>query len=65
MLDFVVARALRKDPALRYQDAYEMASDLRACLAEVRERHAEAVRKGNETDGTRTVKLEAGEARGV
>jgi len=63
MLDFVVARALKKDPALRYQDAYEMASDLRACLAEVRERHAEAVRKGNETEGTRTVKLEAGEAR--
>jgi serine/threonine-protein kinase len=63
MLDFVVARALKKDPALRYQDAYEMASDLRACLAEVRERHAQAVRQEHEKDATRTVKLEAGEPR--
>ena len=29
MLDFVVARALKKDPAVRYQDAYELAADLR------------------------------------
>jgi len=32
MLDFVIARALQKDPAVRYQDAYELAADLRACL---------------------------------
>ena len=28
MLDFVVARALKKDPAVRYQDAYELSADL-------------------------------------
>jgi serine/threonine-protein kinase len=60
MLDFVVARALKKDPAQRYQDAYEMASDLRACLGEVRERHAAAVRSANEADGTRTLRMEPG-----
>ena len=38
MLDFVVARALKKDPAVRYQDAYEMAADLRDALAEMRGR---------------------------
>ena len=36
MLDFVVARALKKDPAVRYQDADEMAADLHTCLAELR-----------------------------
>jgi serine/threonine-protein kinase len=35
LLDFVVARALKKDPAVRYQDAYELAADLRTCLAEL------------------------------
>jgi serine/threonine protein kinase len=30
VLDLVVARAIAKDPALRYQDAAELASDLRA-----------------------------------
>ncbi len=38
MLDFVVARALKKDPTVRYQDATEMAADLRSCLAELRSR---------------------------
>ena len=38
MLDFAVARALKKDPAVRYQDAYEFAVDLRTCLAELRSR---------------------------
>ncbi|HLS87293.1 MAG TPA: protein kinase [Burkholderiales bacterium] len=61
MLDFVVARALKKDPALRYQDAYEMASDLRACLSEVRERQAAAIRSAERRDETSTVRLEAGE----
>jgi len=28
MLDFVVERALKKDPAVRYQDAFELATDL-------------------------------------
>jgi len=35
MLDLVVARALEKDPEARYQDAYEFAADLRACLSEL------------------------------
>jgi serine/threonine-protein kinase len=52
LLDFVVARALKKDPAVRYQDAYELAADLRTCLAELQGRPAEVKR-----DTTRTVKL--------
>jgi serine/threonine-protein kinase len=53
LLDFVVARALKKDPAVRYQDAYELAGDLRTCLAELQGRSpAEAKR-----DTTKTVKL--------
>lgn len=59
MLDFVVARALKKDPAQRYQDAYEMASDLRACLGEVRERQATRM-KEKDAEGTRTLRLEPG-----
>ena len=31
MLDLIVAKALAKDPAARYQDAREFAADLRAC----------------------------------
>src|SRR6266851_3606422 len=38
MLDFIVARALKKDPAVRYQDAYDLAADLATCLAELRAR---------------------------
>jgi serine/threonine-protein kinase len=59
MLDFVVARALKKDPAVRYQDAYELAADLRTCLAELRHRSAPAAEMA--PDVTRTVKLEANE----
>ena len=55
LLDFVVARALKKDPAVRYQDAYELAADLRTCLAELGGR-APAEAKG---DTTRTVRLAA------
>jgi serine/threonine-protein kinase len=35
MLDLIVARALRKQPAERYQNAAELASDLRSCLNEL------------------------------
>jgi hypothetical protein len=35
MLDLIVARALQKQPADRYQSAAELASDLRACLEEL------------------------------
>ena len=41
MLDFVVARALKKDPAVRYQDARELAAD----LAHLPRRAARAVRR--------------------
>jgi serine/threonine-protein kinase len=33
ILDLIVAKALAKDPAARYQDARELAADLRACRA--------------------------------
>ena len=56
MLDFVVARALKKDPAVRYQDAYELAADLRTCLAELGGRAP----TGTKGDTTRTVKMAPG-----
>ena len=56
MLDFVVARALKKDPTVRYQDATEMAADLRSCLAELRSRAAAAGKDRDQV--TKTVKLE-------
>jgi serine/threonine-protein kinase len=54
MLDFVVARALKKDAAVRYQDAFELAADLGTCLAELRGRDG-----AESGDATKTVKLEA------
>ena len=56
MLDFVVARALKKDPSVRYQDAYELCADLRDALAEMKGK----AKREDTTDSTRTVKLEAG-----
>jgi eukaryotic-like serine/threonine-protein kinase len=53
MLDFVVARALKKDPAVRYQDADEMAADLHTCLAELRSRGSTP----DAGEGSKTVKL--------
>src|SRR3954465_14117309 len=53
LLDFVVARALKKDPSVRYQDAYELAADLRTCLAELRGRPVTETKR----DTTKTVKL--------
>jgi len=68
LLDFVVARALKKDPAVRYQDAHEMAADLDSCLAELRGR-ARAAEKDKDAgmDLAKTVKLEsaAGKTRTV
>ena len=57
MIDFVVARALKKDPTVRYQDAYELAADLETCLAELRGQAAATEPSG---DKSRTVKMEAG-----
>jgi serine/threonine-protein kinase len=54
MLDFVVARALKKDPALRYQDAFELSADLGSCLAELRGKAPPKVAG----DGTKTMKLD-------
>jgi serine/threonine-protein kinase len=58
MLDFIVARALKKDASVRYQDAYEMSADLRDVLAEMRARTAK--RAPTEGEKTQTLKLEAG-----
>jgi serine/threonine-protein kinase len=55
MLDFAVARALKKDPAVRYQDAYEFAVDLRTCLAELRARETAAKK---DSSGTRTLRVD-------
>jgi eukaryotic-like serine/threonine-protein kinase len=64
LLDFVVARALKKDPAVRYQDANEMAADLRSSLAELRNRDR-AAKKDEEggKDQTKTVKMESAGSR--
>ncbi len=35
MLDLVLAKALEKNPDARYQDAHQLANDLRACLTEI------------------------------
>jgi serine/threonine-protein kinase len=58
MVDFVVARALKKDPAVRYQDARELAADLATCAAELRSR--EDVTPSGES--TKTLRLEAEKA---
>ncbi|MFN2646023.1 MAG: serine/threonine-protein kinase [Burkholderiales bacterium] len=57
MIDFVVARALKKEPKPRYQDARELAADLATCLAELRAQ-SQAVEPS--ASGSRTVKMEAG-----
>ena len=60
MLDFVVERALKKDPAVRYQDAFELAADLRSALAELVDREAAAAgEKQRDRDTTKTMKLGA------
>jgi len=58
MLDFVVERALKKDPAVRYQDAFELAGDLHSALAEIVDREAVAKEK-RDRDTTKTIKLDA------
>jgi len=59
MLDFIVARALKKDPSVRYQDAYEMAADLRDVLAEMRGR-TPARGRGDDAEKTQTLKIAPG-----
>jgi len=66
LLDFVLARALKKDPAVRYQDAYEMAADLRSSLAELRGRARAGSKDENAArDTTKTMKMESAGGRAV
>jgi serine/threonine-protein kinase len=58
MLDFVIARALKKDPAVRYQDAYELAADLRTCLVELGGRERSSAKDDDDQNVPKTVKLE-------
>jgi serine/threonine-protein kinase len=60
MLDFVLERALKKDPAVRYQDAFELAADLRSCMIELVDRETGAAgKKDSAREATKTLKLEA------
>jgi serine/threonine-protein kinase len=56
MLDLIVAKALAKDPEARYQDARELAADLRACRAQVARAPATPAPEPDE-DGTDTLVL--------
>jgi len=59
MLDFVLERALKKDPAVRYQDAFELAADLRSCMIELVDREAAAEKQKGTSQSTKTMKMEA------
>jgi len=61
VLDYIVARALKKNPDERYGSAEEFAKDLRACLPEVAEAEAAARRKA-QAEGGGTVKMAASPA---
>jgi len=63
MLEFTLARALKKDPDVRYQNAYEFASDLRTCFAELLARQPDATGGKPAGEATKTVKLEAGDGK--
>ncbi|HET7728746.1 MAG TPA: serine/threonine-protein kinase [Usitatibacter sp.] len=52
VLDYIVARALKKSPDERYPTARELAADLRSCLEEVRE--AEAAMRERASAGSST-----------
>ena len=56
VLDFIIARALKKRPEERYATAAELARDLRACVAEVRAAE-EAARSRSDTNSARTMPL--------
>jgi len=54
MLDRILAKAMAKDPAARYQQARELAADLRACRAQL---PTEADGTDDDTDATMTMPL--------
>lgn len=56
MLDLVVAKTLEKDAEARYQDAADLAGDLRACLHEL------AQNSSTGADTVRTVRMKAADA---
>ena len=56
MLDLVLARALAKDPDRRYQDARELAADLRACGAQLA---AAPPPRATDDDATQTLSIGA------
>jgi serine/threonine-protein kinase len=56
MLDLVLARALAKDPDRRYQDARELAADLRACGAQLA---AAPPPRATDDDATQTLSVGA------
>ncbi len=58
VLDYIVARALKKNPDERYGSAEEFAKDLRACLPEVAAAEEDARRKA-QAEGGGTVKMAA------
>lgn len=64
MLDFVLARALKKDPDVRYQDAYELAADLRSCLVELGGRDVKKT-KADDSASTKTIKLDPAAAKAL
>jgi serine/threonine-protein kinase len=59
VVDYIVARALKKKPEERYATAAEMAADLRRCVEEVRaaESVVGAAREDSAPSGTRTLPL--------
>jgi serine/threonine-protein kinase len=63
MLDFIVARALKKDVSVRYQDAYELAADLRDVLAEMRGKVPRGGGGSEDTEKTQTLKRDADAAK--
>ncbi len=57
MLDLIVAKMLEKEPDVRYQDAAEIAADLRACLEQLEDK-SDATPVSQATDAEKTAKLD-------